>query len=881
MKSSIGEFIKDATITRRRLFQVGALAGAAVALGGMAEPATALAAAESGSSGDPEKDGKWIPVDCWDNCGGGCLNKVLMYDGVAIRQKTDDTHADSFDWPQQRSCPRGHSQRMQVFAPDRLKYPMKRKHWEPITGGDKSLRGRDEWERISWDEAFDYIAAELKHIKDNYGPRALLMPHKPNPAKQVCHGVAVKYLGGFVQELDSHSYGNFGFDVGTIGIKPMGWVGTIDRYSLQKCKNIVLYSCNPAWASAGSPSVWLNAAKDNGSSFVFVGPEYNVTAAQLDARWIPVRPGTDVAFLLGVAHTMLKNDKEKGNVVDWDFLNRYTVGFDGDHMPEDATTDENFLGYLQGDYDGVEKDAAWASERCGTPVEDIEWYADLMGKENSVGIFHSFGAARCNGAEGFPQMFHTIGAMGGHMGKLGHACVNCNENGAFNAMPGLFTSGEYRLPLIKNPLDEWVVAPELWDAVVDGKYNYTGNYLYGSGKPAPSEIRDLDIHMIWHSHEATMHTIANVNKAIEAHRKVDFVLADGFFYTPNVQYADIVLPAATPWESWAPGDNKTGIFPSKVIDPLYESKPTYWIAGKIAERLGIPYEEIVPKTEEQRFFDFVTGAKAKEGGQMKPVAALTQEDIDHYKKELGIEWDEGPRDGIMPIGELIEKGVYTPKRSKDDGIVAFGWKEFVEDPEKNPLTSNSGKFEIYCQKYADECNAMGRSTIKPYPAYYPDAPGTYQSSFKDWDKKEPGEYTFSIYTPHYLRRMHAVLDNVPWVREAFVNPVYMNAGDAEKKGIKTGDTVIIKNQRGSILRQAALTHRVMPGVIGLPHGSWPDHDENGIDRGGTENVLIGGPTSGWGVSGYNTTLASVEKYDGEPLKPDCELPARMPKVKED
>ena len=75
-------------------------------------------------------EGVWKSAACWHNCGGRCVNKVLLKDGIVIRQKTDDTHVDSPDFPQQRGCLRGRSQRQQVFGADRLKYPMKRKELE-------------------------------------------------------------------------------------------------------------------------------------------------------------------------------------------------------------------------------------------------------------------------------------------------------------------------------------------------------------------------------------------------------------------------------------------------------------------------------------------------------------------------------------------------------------------------------------------------------------------------------------------------------------------------------------------------------------------------------------------------------------------------------
>ena len=130
-------------------------------------------AATTGSDGRDIIDGEWKTAACWHNCGGRCLNRVLVKDGVVIRQKTDDNHDDSPDYPQQRGCLRGRAQRKQVFAADRLKYPMKRKNWSPDNPNGE-LRGQDEWERISWDEALDYIANGLKKAKDNYGNRSIL-----------------------------------------------------------------------------------------------------------------------------------------------------------------------------------------------------------------------------------------------------------------------------------------------------------------------------------------------------------------------------------------------------------------------------------------------------------------------------------------------------------------------------------------------------------------------------------------------------------------------------------------------------------------------------------------------------------------------------------
>ena len=121
-----------------------------------------------------------------------------------------------------------------------------------------------------------------------------------------------------------------------------------------------------------------------------------------------------------------------------------------------------------------------------------------------------------------------------------------------------------------------------------------------------------------------------------------------------------------------------------------------------------------------------------------------------------------------------------------------------------------------------------------------------------------------------------MFDNVSWLRETWHNPVFLNAEDAKAKGIADGDTVLLTSPHGKCLRVASLSNRFIPGVVGLPHGAWVDMDEStGIDRAGSDNILTGQIQSGQGVSGWNTCICNIEKYN-EALTPDAELPARIP-----
>ena len=78
---------------------------------------------------------------------------------------------------------------------------------------------------------------------------------------------------------------------------------------------------------------------------------------------------------------------------------------------------------------------------------------------------------------------------------------------------------------------------------------------------------------------------------------------------------------------------------------------------------------------------------------------------------------------------------------------------------------------------------------------------------------------------------------------------------------------------GETLRKASVTARMMPGIVGLPHGPWVRVDEaTGIDQAGAENYITGSVSRGMGASGYNTLNVEVSKYDGEPIPEDAEVP---------
>ena len=863
------ERIQSSGISRRGFVKASAAAVAALSVAGIAGCAPNSVEETEETTTTEARDivsGEWKSAACWHNCGGRCVNKVLVRDGVAIRQKTDDSHEDSPEYFQQRSCVRGHSQRMQCFGADRLKYPMKRKGWSPDNPNGE-MRGKDEWERISWDEAFKYVADELKKAYDNYGPRSVLM-HGSRAVNRVTNT-----LGGTVSMTDTNSFGTYCFDVPRLGLATAfdQTNSANDRFDMKNAEWIVFQGCNPAWASGGSPCYHFLQAKKAGVKFAMISPSYNATAQLFDARWIPVRTGTDTAFMLSVAYEMLKLDESEGDIIDWDFLHTYCVGFDAESMPKGAKTDENFSDYVLGKYDDTPKTAEWASEICGTPVEDIRWYAEILGKSHATMMLHSYAFARNHDAEDIPQLYMTLGCMGGHFGKSGHACGSTYHAWAGNGGPNLVVAGSNGLEAIANPVDDAIMAPIIWDSILAGKYKYFGM----PNAYVPAEERDLDIHVAYYESSARFQTTLNLLRGIEVLRSLDFVFCNAQFLTTQAKYSDIVLPVTTEWETpggFTSGNREALFVYTQITPPLYEAKTDREIGYGIAQALGLNADEIYPLSETQMFMNQILGSTVMEpSGEMVPLVTVTQEDLDAWG------CTGTPQEGKVDLATFLANGCYQVERTEGDDYTFIAYKDFIDDPEANPVGSESGKFEIYCQWKKDMLDGIGYSTdFKPYPSYRKPVEG-YETTFVDGKiGGEKTEYPYLIYNPHYYRRSHTVLDNVQWLQEAWPNPVYLARSDAEEKGIVSGDTVCIYTPAGKGLRTACVLDTLMPGHVGVPHGTWIDMDENEeYDLAGCDNVLTGSSVSGMGVSGYNNFNCNFEKFEGEPLVPDCEKPQRI------
>ena len=160
-------------------------------------------------------------------------------------------------------------------------------------------------------------------------------------------------------------------------------------------------------------------------------------------------------------------------------------------------------------------------------------------------------------------------------------------------------------------------------------------------------------------------------------------------------------------------------------------------------------------------------------------------------------------------------------------------KDFIADPTAHPLKTPSGKIEIYSEQLAklrDTWELDEGDEILPIPAF---SPGF--QSYQDLTD----EYPLLIQGFHYKAHVHSSYANNKIVQEAAHHVAWINPQDAEARGIATGDTVRVFNDRGELTIEAKVTPRIIPGVVAIPQGAWHDADMAGdrVDHGGCINTI--------------------------------------------
>ena len=698
---------------------------------------------------------------------------------------------DDGEEPEQlRTCLRCRALRQYVHHPARLMFPQKR----------VAERGEGKFERISWDEALDTLAGQLNRVKQTYGNEGIFLATGGGY-------LAGLHNGGLAAQRLLNQFGGCLTHYGNISSEGAVWAsltqyGSVmvghSREDMLNSKLIILWGWDPARMISGTNTMYhVIKARENGARVIAVDPRYHDTAATVADEWIPIRPGTDTAVFVAMAYVMIKE-----NLYDQAFLDKYTVGFD------------KFKEYVLGREDGVTKTPAWAAEISGVDAAVIQRLAREYATTQPAALMDCQGPARSAMGEQYNRCAATLCAMTGNVGRPGgSACgglmgIPIGHMFRMSAIPPGKNPFEMDGPNVKGTLDirlrviKRVHINKIFDAILEGKKG---------GYPA-------DIKLMWSMCNNYLNQTGNSNKAARALKKLEFFCAQELFMTAQARYADLLLPVTSaaersdltrPWP-WGPYFT----FMNRALEPLGECKSDFEIVSEVAQRLGI--KGFNPHTEDEWLKMFV-------------------EHNPEYQQHIR-DYDKFRQDGIHRV-------------KLDKPIIAF--KEQIDDIEKNPFPTPSGKIEIFSQRVAD----LNKPDTPPIPKYLPTPEDRNDPLFE--------RYPLQLLTPHPKNRVHSELYMVPWLREVEEHRAWINPVDAEPRGIKDGAEILVFNDRGKVAIKAWVTERIIPGVVSIFEGAWYNPDKDGIDRGACANTLTKDAYSGGGAAVMNTCLVQVEKISTE------------------
>ena len=441
-------------------------------------------------------DVKYVKTVC-RFCHGGCGVIAHVKDGKVVKVEGDPDSPISHG----SLCSKGLAVTQVAYHPDRVLYPMK-----------KTKKG---WERITWDEGLDTVAAKFKEVIAEYGPEAILVGQ------------------GTGRDYESH-FSRFGNLLNTPNILTAGHMCYLSRIAtaLTVCgrfpvcdyygnpKLVVIWGGNPQWSNPDEyKGVDLWHAYKNGARLIVIDPRKTFLAKRADL-WLQIRPGTDAALALGFFRVIVDE-----NLYDQDFVDNHIHGW------------EPFVKRLE----------EWPLSK----VEEVTWIdRDLIRKAarmyattKPAGIHWGLPSEQSNNCTNFTRTAVGLMAATGNLdapgGNVFFVPPKVRKVAEFSAHTELSPEqAAKRLGGDKYKLASrmYMITPKCaWDAVLTGKpYPVKAGYLVGTNPVI---------------------TRANAKEVYEALSKLEFLAITDYFLTPTAELADIFLPAGTWLEDNHVADN--------------------------------------------------------------------------------------------------------------------------------------------------------------------------------------------------------------------------------------------------------------------------------------------------------------------------------------
>lgn len=726
----------------------------------------------------------------YNDCGGKCSLDAHVEEGCVLRF-TKATHLGN---PHMNPCIRLHGYRHTYLSPKRLRFPLLR------TG----KRGEGKFKRITWEQAIDILSTEWIRIRDTYGPGSRFVLYGTGVTAMIQPKQMVKRLlnldGGYLAGYNSYSdaCAEWGTRI-TYGDARSG--NSPEDHSNSRL--IILWGNNPKETIFGSERAYfLEQAKKSGTKIIVIDPRRSDSVLTYANEWIGIIPSTDSALADGMAYVIWTE-----RLWDKQFMDRFCLGFDDDHMPPGIPPGESYEHYLFGKKDGIAKTPEWAASVTGIPAETIIWLAREYATTKPACLWPGWGPQRTGNGEQTVRSLCMLACLTGNVGIPGGGAAGA---GWVNR------HAETALPEGKNPFPG-SIPNFLWTRGVDN-----GPVMTKADGVKGVESLENGIKMLFCMASNTLvNQHSDINDTIRIlsdENKCEFIVASDIFLTSSARFADLVLPAASGIEvenmggPWSYGNYL--LFMNRVRKPLFECRFEWDWLREVAQRLGVGEEFEEGKPEVEDWLRYL------------------------YAQIRGLEKE------LPAYEEFKQAGGYNYKEKK----LFIAYEKQRNNPEENPFPTESGKIEIFSKALYE----MKRpDDIPAVPKYVPCREGP-EDVLRE-------KFPLQLIGWHSKRRCHSIHNNNVVMDGIEPLRLWMNEKDAAKRDIHDGDMVEVFNDRGRVQVIVQVTGDIVKGVVGLAEGGWYKRGRGGVDVGGSINVLTGTgyPTPAILANPQHTNLVEV------------------------
>ncbi|MEG0772105.1 molybdopterin-dependent oxidoreductase [Clostridium sp.] len=522
-----------------------------------------------------------------------------------------------------------------------------KKHLERVYHHDRILspkrKENGKWVDISYEEALGEISRKLLSYKKEYGSESVLLFSSGgyNGLSKSVDDMFFNYYGGVTKAIGSLCLGA-GKEAQKIDF---GANKEHDPKDVLNSKTIFVWGRNPADTNIHLMK-YLIEAKDKGAQIYVVDP-IKTNTAKAASKYIRLNPGTDGALAFGIANYLINNA-----LIDEEFINKNVKGY------------EEYKEYAKS------FNLDYVMKITGVDKEVIIELAKAYGENTPSSIYIGYGLQRYRNGGNNVRAIDSLGAITGNIGKSGGGVNYYHKTISKYVFSEVDKSEE--LPMKKR---NYIVG-QLGDFILNTDNPPVKCMFINKGNP--------------------MVQVGDINKTIEAFKKVDFIVAIDLFMTDSAKYADLILPATSTLEE--EDFNYTGMYSpylsysQRVIEPVNNILGEYELFRLLAKKMEL---KDYPDIDKETFFR----------SAMKPLMEKAEVSYEYLKENyLALEGEEIPwQDGIFdtPSGkyELYSETAknqglspipkYIPVREKDD---SYSLRLLTPHP-KNSLHSQHFAFD--------------------------------------------------------------------------------------------------------------------------------------------------------------------------------------------